>query len=478
MLSNGNKNPTESLILPYEKTRGFEAIDLYAATRRSAQDWQIKLIYDILAQNNEGLWIHTKFGYSVPRRNGKSEIAIIRCLFGLVDGERILYTAHRTTTSHSVWERLKEMLDKLGFINASVARKADDVPNDLLYDSYKAYGLESIELRRSGGKINFRTRSAKGGLGEGYDLLVIDEAQEYTDDQASALKYVVTDSKNPQTIFCGTPPTAVSAGTVFSKLRESALRGETENTGWAEWSVPRMTDPQDREAWRKTNPSLGTLFTERAVADEIGSDALDFNIQRLGLWIRYNLKSAISEADWNALKCNKLPVFVGKLHVGIKFAHDGGTVSMAVAVRTKDDRIFVEAIGCKPVSAGYQWLLKFIQMPNVQNVVIDGANGQAAMQELMKDMKLHAPVIPTVKDVINAGSGFEQAMFRKTVCHMGQPSLTQSATNCEKRAIGSNGGFGYKSIMDDVDISLLESVILAHWSCSTAKERKPSRISY
>lgn len=43
------------------------------------------------------------------------------------------------------------------------------------------------------------------GLGEEFDLLVIDEAQEYTDDQASALKYVVTDSRNPQTIFCGTP---------------------------------------------------------------------------------------------------------------------------------------------------------------------------------------------------------------------------------------------------------------------------------
>lgn len=65
--------------------------------------------------------------------------------------------------------------------------------------------------------------------------MVIDEAQEYADDQESAFKYVVTDSQNPQTLFCGTPPTPVSSGTVFLKLRNAALQGETQNTGWAEW---------------------------------------------------------------------------------------------------------------------------------------------------------------------------------------------------------------------------------------------------
>jgi len=32
---------------------------------------------------------------------------------------------------------------------------------------------------------------AKTGLVEGYDLVVVDEAQEYTDNQESALKYIV-----------------------------------------------------------------------------------------------------------------------------------------------------------------------------------------------------------------------------------------------------------------------------------------------
>ena len=287
----GRQTPTAAVVLPYTKTFGQDAIDLYNSTGRIAQQWQELLLYDILARNEEDLWVHTKFGYAVPRRNGKNEIAAIRELYGLQQGESILHTAHRTTTSRAAWERLCHLLDKA------------KIP----YKSIQAVGREHIQLEEGEGRIEFRTRSSKGGLGEGFDLLVIDEAQEYTDDQASALKYVVTDSENPQTLFCGTPPTPVSSGTVFLKMRNAALRGDTQNTGWAEWSVEQQTDPHDVEAWYQTNPSLGTIFTERSVADEIGDDPIDFNIQRLGLWLRYNLKSAISRAEWDELKTDTLP---------------------------------------------------------------------------------------------------------------------------------------------------------------------------
>ncbi|MEG0109234.1 MAG: terminase, partial [Lachnospiraceae bacterium] len=97
----GSQLPTQSVILPYELTRGQESIDIYNSTGRTAQEWQELLTYDMLAVNNEGLWVHTKFGYSVPRRNGKNEIVIMREMYGLKNEERILHTAHRTTTSHA-----------------------------------------------------------------------------------------------------------------------------------------------------------------------------------------------------------------------------------------------------------------------------------------------------------------------------------------------------------------------------------------
>ena len=471
----GRQTPTKSIILPYTETLGQEAIEIYNSSGRTAQEWQELLTYDIMAVNEDGLWVHTKFGEEIPRRNGKNEVVVIRELWGLLNGERILHTAHRTTTSTSASRRLVARLVAAGY--EEVTRIKKDQKYDKHFTYTKQMGLERIVLLcEGGGTIDFRTRSSSGGLGEGFDLLVIDEAQEYTDNQETALKYVVTDSQNPQTIFCGTPPTVVSAGTVFVKLRSAALQGETRNTGWAEWSVEEMTDPNDKDAWYETNPSLGTVLTERAVQDEIGTDKIDFNIQRLGLWLRYNQKSAISRREWENQQCKVLPKLAGKLFVGIKYGHDGDSVAMSIAVKTADGRIFVEAIDCRPQRAGNGWILDFLSGCDAGGVAVDGASGQALLSQEMKKRKLKAPKLPAVKDIIVANSNFMLEL--PNLCHMGQPSLTQIVSNCEKRAIGSNGGYGFKSILDGAAIELMDSVILAHWLCSTQKERRQQKVGY
>jgi phage terminase large subunit-like protein len=88
------------------------------------------------------------------------------------------------------------------------------------------------------------------------------------------------------------------------------------------------------------------------------------------------------------------------------------------------------------------------------------------------------PVLPTVKELIAANDLFEKRLFGGSICHMGQPALTQAVSNCEHRAIGTGGGFGWKSILEGADISLLEAVSLAHTLCAAQKERKPQKVSY
>lgn len=457
----GRQEPTQSVYLPCGKSLYREAVELYQKTGRKAQRWQQLLLKEIMKQT-KGLWRHTKFGYSVPRRNGKNEVVAMRELWGLENGERILHTAHRTTTSHTAWERLCSLLDEAA------------IP----YVSLKAAGREKITVE-SGGVAEFRTRSTKGGLGEGFDLLVIDEAQEYTEDQESALKYVVSDAKNPQTIFCGTPPTPLSSGTVFMQLRNAALAGDTQNTGWAEWSVNEQSDVRDRDLWYETNPSMGSILTERKVADEVGSDEVDFNIQRLGLWLKYNQKSAISENEWNELQVKTLPQLQGNLFAGIKYGNDGANVALSIAVKTTDGKIFTEVIDCRSVRNGNDWIIDFLRRTSVQAVAVDGANGQKLLESDIKDARVKpAPILPTVKEIIVANSSFEQAVFTQTICHKGQPSLAEVVTNSEKRPIGSNGGFGYRSQLEENDVALMDSVILAHWICSESKDPVKQRIRY
>lgn len=454
----GRQTPTRAVILPYRKklSKGPEAVELYETTGRTARKWQTFLLADIMAQTPKGLWKHTKFGLAVPRQNGKNEVVLMRELWGLKNGEHIIHTAHRTDTAHKAWERLLEASEKAGLVTVS---------------SYKARGKEHIEVW-SGGKVEFRTRTNTGGLGESFDLLVYDEAQELTNDQDAALKYTIAASENPQIILIGTPPTPISAGTVFRKFREQMLKGRGRESGWAEWSVERETDPWDKEAWYETNPSLGQGLQERTISSEIGDDVVDFNIQRLGLWIEYNLKSAFTKKEWERLKCDKLPKLQGRLYVGIKYNREATNVSMAIAARTEDGRIFTEAIDCRETRGGNAWILQFLKSlaGHAKRIVVDGASGQELLAKEMKEEKIQRPYLPTVREVTAANAFFEAQVFGEMICHMGQPSLCQIAENCDHRAIGTNGGFGYKSILEGADISLLDAVILACWAVETFKE--------
>lgn len=287
---------------------------------------------------------------------------------------------------------------------------------------------------------------------------------------------MVTSSKNPQTVFIGTPPTTVSAGTVFLNMRNNAIDGGSKNTGWAEWGIDEESDVNDVELWYKTNPSLGTIFTERSIEDEIGTDDLDFNIQRLGLWIRYNQKSAITQKDWDSVMAPSLPALTGKINVGIKYGNDGKNVAMAIAIKTLSGKIFVEAIDCRSIRIGNGWIINFLRQIDYENVVIDGASGQEILKKEMDSFKLIKPILPTVSEIIVANSKWEQAIFTKTILHKDQASLTDVVTNCLKRNIGSHGGFGYKSQFEENDISLMDACILAHWICSEKIEKKKQKV--
>ena len=310
-------------------------------------------------------------------------------------------------------------------------------------------------------------------------MLVIDEAQEYTVDQESALKYVISASSNPQTIMLGTPPTAISHGTVFQKMRDKVLEGKSKNTGWAEWSIEHMHDPYDRDIWYETNPSLGQGLTERVIENEITSDDVDFNIQRLGHWLSYSQGSEFSEKEWENLKVATVPNFQNKLFVGIKYGVDGKHVAMSIATKV-DEKIFVESIDCQSVRNGNTWIISFLKEADIEKVVIDGSGSQQILSDEIKDYGIKLkPVLPKVSDVVVANNMFEQAVTSsKNICHNDQPSLKQIVTNCKRRAIGTNGGFGFKAMMEEHEIALLDSVILAHWACATYKGvKKKQKIS-
>lgn len=473
----GRQEPTQAIVLPYDETHGAEAVEIYEQSGRHAQDWQRLMINNIMAVNADGLWTHQKFGYEVPRQNGKGEILAMRELWGLVNGENMCHTAHKTSTSHSAFVRLVKLLSDSGYVELGRKKKGRTDPAKS-YKATKQYGLEQIFLT-GGGQIVFRTRTEAGGIGESFDLLVIDEAQEYTSTQQSALIYTIAASKNPQTIFCGTPPTVTSKGDVFIGYRESTLSGASFDSGWAEWSIyQKPADIMNVDLWYETNPSLGVILRERTIRSEDVRNKLDFIIQRLGYWHSYELKSEITEAEWQAMKVTRLPELAGKLFCGVKFGADGKNVSLSIAAKT-GTKIFLETIGCKPQANGLDWLVSFVSKADVYAVVIDGKGKSEMLSDALKHAKVKAKVItPTANEAVTAYAAFRQAVDDMTICHAGQPSVVQAISNCERRMIGNNGAFGFRSLKQDIDVSIVESLAFAYWARATMTEKRKQKIGY
>ena len=468
-----NQNPSFTNVKTSKKSRGKVAISEYRATGQTLFTWQQRQINNIEQINSDGLWTFTTYCIAVSRRNGKGEILAAREIDGILNlKEKIIYTAHRTTTSHDAFNRLYTLLKKRGYEEYN--RKKKGMPEKSFYAS-KQYGLEHIEIK-GGGSVDFRTRTDSGGLGEGFDLLIIDEAQEYTSKQQSALSYTVSSSQNPQTIFVGTPPTATSKGDVFVQIRNTVLDGTAEDTGWAEWATPDFVEGaalKDPKLWKRYNPSYGTILTDRKIKAELKNGDLDFNIQRLGFWCTFNQKSAITEQEWDDLKSEEMPQLKDARYLGIKYGRDGVNCAVSIASKTTDGKIFVEAIDCVSVRAGNGWLFDYLRNPKVTKVAIDGASGQQILADQIKEYKFKPKVIlPTVGEIIQMDSMFEQDLYAKMIVHRGQDTLKNVVCNCKKRLIGSKGGFGYSSLVDTQDIAVMESMILAYWLCATTKEEK------
>ena len=175
-----------------------------------------------------------------------------------------------------------------------------------------------------------------------------------------------------------------------------------------------------------------------------------------------------------------MPKLKDQRFIGIKYGKDGVNVAVSIAAKTEDNRIFVETIDCASVRAGYGWIFEYLHNPKLDKIAIDGASGQQILYDKIKEYHLKIEtILPKVSEIIAANAMFEQGLYSKDICHAGQQSLKDVVTNCEKGLIGTQGGFGYKSLVETQDIAIMDSMILAYWLCATTKEKKKRQsISY
>ena len=424
--------------------------------------WQKLVLRRWLAIGEDGKYANKECGLSISRQSGKTELLIVRIIAGMIfNADTIMYTAQSLATTNEIKRRVAQFFYQgKPEIRNMLTDEFDKQPKSLDY----------LELR-NGGRCVFNTRTRSGGLGFTSDVLLVDEAAEYSDAQQEALVPTLSAGKNQnhQQIMATMPPTTGSSGTVFIRTREKVLAGKAPKFCWQEWGVANLTDPNDKDAWYEANPSLGYFLMESAIEAESKTMSIDsFNKQRLGWFIGRDSQRAITDEQWDrlAIKEVNLPEDYRRVYA-VKFAPDRSAVSLAVATSI-NNKIHIELIERKEMAQGISWLVRWLldRWKDADKIIIDGSAGQMMMiDELTRAEKRISKKIlaPNVKQAIGAYASFQEAVEQQNLTHYNQPLLNISIKTAKQRSIGSYGGWGYASTSGEMSSDGIEAVAYAYW---------------
>lgn len=457
----GRQQPTARVCPEYAETHGPRAYELMRKAGRELMPWQRGLIDDWMARKPNGEWAAPTSGASVARQNGKTCVVAARCASGMMlYGEWIVYTSHLQKTSTETFEEVRSIFE------APALKK-------YVKDVKQALGREEIVLT-NGGRIKFLARTRNGGRGQHGDLWICDEAQELTDGQQGSFLPLLSASKNPQTIYIGTPPDEDAPGEVFSRIRSDALDGVTTKTAWSEWSVAEIGDTSDRTRWAECNPSMGYMIKESTIEAEHEQLAPDkFARERLGWWSVTAKATAISEAKWRECEVERAPDG-GTVAYAVKFSADGSLGALACCAKYDGQPPHVEAPYVRDMGEGLTWFADWLEprAGSAIQIVVDGrSNAQPLIDELLRrGVSKLVLKPPKSTEVADSCSTLDNAVRERKVTHIAQPYVDEAVRNTTKRPIGSSGGWGF----DGDGATVMEAIALAHWAALTSK-RNPNQ---
>lgn len=414
----------------------------------------------------DGQWAARRCGLAVPRQNGKNGILEVRELFGMVVlGEKFLHTAHEVKTARKAFHRL-----------ASFFENVRDFPElaALVTEIRKTNGQEAIVLA-NGGSCEFVARSKGSARGFTVDVLVVDEAQELTEEAIEALLPTISAAPlgNPQQIYTGTPPGPKANGEIFTRVRSDGHEGKDKNLAWHEWSCEADADLDDPANLAASNPGLG-IRVHRDVTDaERGtlSDA-GYGRERFGMWDEAGGNRVIGADTW-AGRADEASKPTGRFALAVDVSPDRAVSSVSLAGQRDDGEWHVEL---DEQRNGVGWLLEYIvarcERNDIRAVVIDGASPAASIIDALLARKIKVTTT-SAREMAQACGSFYDGVMEGWLWHIDQPQLNSALGAARKRALGDAWAWNRKSASSD--ITALVACNLALWGAQSSTVKRPSR---
>lgn len=468
------------------------AIELAAGYGLVLDEWQQNVVRAWLRTTASGRWCAGTWCVSVPRQNGKNaalECVELYCM--VVLGLKIVHTSHLLTSARKAFRRLMLFF----------GRKAEDPRarfpelNALVVEVRRTNGQEAIELS-NGGLIELGARTGGAGRGSSFDILVVDEAQEYEADEQEALKPTISaaESGDPVTIFMGTPPADISErGEPFVRVRNNAILGKSRRTAWVEHSAVGDVDQMDEttlEAFIKdpknqadANPAYNVRVMAETIEDELNEfSPRSFARERLNMWptpVENALRAFRMEA-WEALGIEAPDPEWPVAAFGVDMNPERTKVSITAATFAEDPLVHLEMAADAPfdeagtsVLVAWLWERCHRRVP----VVIDGFSPARDILEVpLRKRGLQVYILGSA-ETVQAFAMLDHAVHKeRSVTHFGQEHLTASIRHTVKEPMRGRPG-SYKPNRDSLEADLAPAVatICAHYGARKFARRRTGR---
>lgn len=411
----------------------------------------------ILAKRKDGLYAADQILVSIPRQVGKTYLfgAIVFALCLLFPNLTVIWTAHRVKTAKETFGSMSGM--------AAQPRVAPHISNVV-----RARGDEAIQFA-NGSRILFGAREQ--GFGRGFtkvDILVFDEAQILTESALEDMIAAQNVAENPLTILTGTPPRPKDPGEVFTLARQEALDGETDETLYIELSADRGGDLNDREQWRKANPSFPHRTSERAMLrmkKNLSDDS--FRREALGVWdesLRH--KAAFGRAQWDAMSDVGPEDGVRPHALAVDMSADGEISVHACWI--EGESAHVEEVWAGVDSqAALSWIAGRTRRRTP--VMVYGTSPAAALIPQLRARKVMVNQA-TRGDMAKACGLLMNRAKAGTLTHGNQGAVFDAMVVARRVGIGTAGGWGWDLSDETLNISPIVSMTFALLAATVTKK--------
>lgn len=441
MLAKPPKSLTRSSLLPEARhlvlpkgirTTGFPSVE--ATCRQLGLEfdpWQRTLNRCILGKGKRRQYAADTVVMSIPRQVGKTwdigALAFALCVQS--PGLTVIWTAHRFKVARETFESLRSLAR-----SPKLAPHIDQAP--IGGGIASGAGNESITFR-NGSRIVFaaRERGAVRGFTK-VDIIILDEAQILTDGALSDMAPTQNQADNPLIILMGTPPRPQDPGEVFSRLRAEALKGESDDVLYVEFSAPPNADPDDPKAVAEANPSYPKRTKPKAIRRLRKLLSVeDYMREVLGIWDDdVQVGNGVDVLAWGRLVDRGVEPDARALLV-LDVSPDRRSASIGVASDAGDGRTLV-MVRREP---GLTWVVPRVQRLLAKQDIVDvalhpGTQAGALIPELVAAGVEFSTL--TTGDVGRSCGWFQEAVKDGLIVHRGQPDLNAAVANARTRRSG------------------------------------------